>query len=94
YSDWSALEKSNYLCKIFEKSSASHKCTYDKDEGDGDILIKHNSTQQLSESWTDNSENSSSGFMILKEYKETILDILDLSAHCHTSNFLKDKVKE
>ncbi|CAG8682839.1 4410_t:CDS:1, partial [Cetraspora pellucida] len=32
--------------------------------------------------------------MALKEHQEIVLDILDLSAHRHTSEFLKDKVKE
>jgi hypothetical protein len=44
--------------------------------------------------WTDNSGNSIYGFMALKENQEIVLDILDLSAHRHTSDFLRDKVKE
>ncbi|CAG8738685.1 12178_t:CDS:2, partial [Ambispora leptoticha] len=44
--------------------------------------------------WTDNSRNSIYGFIALKERQEIVLDILDLSAHRHTSDFLKEKVKE
>ena len=32
--------------------------------------------------------------MALKEHQEFVLDILDLLAHRHTSDFLKNKVKE
>ncbi|CAG8441495.1 5717_t:CDS:2 [Cetraspora pellucida] len=44
--------------------------------------------------WTDNARNSIYGFMALKEHQEFVLDILDLSAHHHTSDFLKNKVKD
>ncbi|CAG8470604.1 2522_t:CDS:2 [Cetraspora pellucida] len=44
--------------------------------------------------WTDNSGNSIYGFMALKESQEIVLDILDLSIHRHTGDFLKNKLKE
>ena len=44
--------------------------------------------------WTDNSGNSIYGFMALKENQETVIDVLDLSAHRHTGDFLKDKLEE
>ncbi|CAG8669052.1 12305_t:CDS:2, partial [Cetraspora pellucida] len=44
--------------------------------------------------WQDISRNSIYGFMALKEDKEHVLDIVDLSANRHTATFLKDQLEK
>lgn len=41
--------------------------------------------------WSDTAGASIYGFMVLKEEEETVLDIVDVSEHCHHPEFIRDE---